>query len=108
MYRLKAIHSPKLQKEMTYMRKFTAILLSGILTVSNTAVFAADKQGMEQYANELENLIAQCEELGYSPEYEKNYTNIIRSYATIIENYENAGLEKEITDYQKNCIDGFQ
>lgn len=87
------------------MRKFTAILLSGILTVSNTAVFAADKQGMEQYANKLENLIAQCEELGYSPEYEKNYTNIIRSYATIIENYENAGLEKEITDYQKNCID---
>ena len=87
------------------MRKFTAILLSGILTASNTAVFAADKQGMEQYANELENLTAQCEDLGYNPEYEKKYTNIIRSYATIIENYENAGLEKEITDYQKNCID---
>ena len=53
------------------MRKFTAILLSGILTASNTAVFAADKQGMEQYANELENLTAQCEDLGYNPEYEK-------------------------------------
>lgn len=86
-------------------KKITFILALVMLFNIVPCYADVDTSGISAKADELFELIKQCESKGLSVEYEKNNANIVKYYQGIIDNYDENGIDETILQYQINSIE---
>lgn len=67
--------------------------------------FAYDRDAYREKADEIKELIEQCEEQGINVQYEKTDSNILDIYADRIQEFADGNLSENITSFQQTELD---